>query len=106
MCAEELKNSVESIEAKAEVILKEARNKSSETLLRANEEANKILSSELALDEVKLQCAEIINKAKEEADRKIEEAKKKTSEIKVSANEKVVKIVGRVASNISGAEFP
>ena len=105
MSAEEMTSSVETIEVEAERILEEARNRASEIFLKANEEANKILSSELPMDEVKAECQKIIHKAREEADKKVEEAKKKASEIKTEVGKKVDKITEHIVSNITGAEL-
>ncbi len=105
MSAEEMTSSVETIEVEAERVLEEARNRANEILLKANEEAGKILSSKLPMDEVKAECERIIHKARGEADKKVEEAKKKTSKIKTEVGNKVDKITERIVSNITGAEL-
>ena len=105
MSAKEMTSSVETIEAEAERILEEARNRANEILLKANEEANKILSSELPMDEVKAECQKIIHKAREEADKKVEDSRKKAAEIKTGTGNKVDKITERIVSNITGAEL-
>ena len=105
MSAEEMTSSVETIEVEAERILEEARNRASEILLKANEEASKILSAELPMDEVEAECERIIHKARGEADKKVEEAKKKASEIKTEVGNKVNKITESIVSNITGAEL-
>ncbi len=105
MSTEEMTSSVETIEIEAERILEEARNRANEILLKANEEASKILSSKLPMDEVKTECERIIHKARGEADKKVEEAKKKTSEIKTEVGNKVDKITKHMVSNITGAEL-
>lgn len=105
MSTEEMTSSVETIEVEAERILEEARNRASEILLKANEEANKILSSEPPMNEVKAECERIIHKAREEADKKVEDFRKKASEIRATAGKKVDKITERIVSNITGAEL-
>ncbi len=105
MSTEEMTSNVETIEVEAERILEESRSKANEILLKANEEASKILSSKLPMDEVKAECERIIHKAREEADKKVEEAKKKASEIKPEVGNKVDKITERIVSNITGAEL-
>jgi len=105
MSAEEMTSSVETIEVEAERILEEARNRASEILLKANEEANKILSSELPMDEVKAECQKIIHKAREEADKKVEDSREKASEIKAEVGNKMDKITERIVINITGAEL-
>jgi len=104
MSAKEITSSVETIEVEAEKILEEARSKAKEILLKANEETNKILSSELPMDEVKAECERIIHKARGEADKKVEDSRKKASEIKAEVGNKVDKITERIVSNITGAE--
>ncbi len=105
MSAEEMTSSVETIEVEAEKILEEARSKANGILLKANEEANKILSSELPMDEVDAECQRIIHKAREEADKKIEDSRKKAAEIRTEIGNKVDKITKRIVSNITGAEL-
>jgi len=105
MSTEEMTSSVETIEVEAEKVLEEARNRSNEILLKANEEVSKILSSELTVDEVKTECEEIIRKAREEADRKVEDSKKKASEIRATIGKKADKIAERIVSNITGAKL-
>ncbi len=105
MPAEEMTSSVETIEVEAEKILEEARSKANGILLKANEEANKILSSELPMDEVDAECQRIIHKAREEADKKIEDSRKKAAEIRTEIGNKVDKITKRIVSNITGAEL-
>lgn len=105
MSAEEMTSSVETIEVEAERILEEARNRANEILLKANKAANKILSSELPMDEVKAECQKIIHKAREEADKKVEDSRQKASEIRATVGNKVDKITERIVSNITGAEL-
>ncbi len=105
MSTEEMTSNIETIEIEAERILEEARNRANEILLKANEEANKILSSDLPMDEVKAECQKIIHKAREEADKKIEDSRKEASEIKTGTGKKVDKITERIVSNITGAEL-
>ena len=105
MSAEEVTSSVETIEVEAERMLEEARGKANEILLKANEEASKILSSKLPMDEVKAECQKIIHKAREEADKKVKESRERASEIKTEVGNKVDKITERIVSNITGAEL-
>ena len=105
MSAEEMASSVETIEAEAEKVLEAARGKANEILLKASEEASKILSSKLPVDEVQAECERIIGKAREEADRKVEDSRKKASEIKTEVTSKTDKITRRIVSNITGAEL-
>ena len=105
MSTEEMTSSVETIEAEAERVLEAARGKANQILLRANEEASKILSSKLPMDEVQAECERIIDKAREEADKKVEDSRKKASEIKTEVASRADKITRRIVRNITGAEL-
>lgn len=103
MSSEEVAHSVETIEAEAERVLEVARTRATEIFLKAKEEADKILSSELPMAEVKMECEKTIEKAKEEADRKLEESRTKASEIRANAERKVEQILQRIVRIITGA---
>ncbi|PIP49090.1 MAG: hypothetical protein COX14_01165 [Chloroflexi bacterium CG23_combo_of_CG06-09_8_20_14_all_45_10] len=98
----EVTSSVAAIEVEAEKILSEARAGANGILLKAKEEAKKILSFELPMDEVKTECDKIISKARVEAEAKIADSEKKASEISADADKKVEEIVTRVVSIITG----
>lgn len=99
---EEITNSVEALEAKAEKMLAEAKTRANEILLKAKEEAKKMLSSQLPLDEVKTECNEIVGKAEAEANKKITDSEKKAAEININADKKVKEITGLVVSIVRG----
>jgi vacuolar-type H+-ATPase subunit H len=99
---EEVNSNVETIEVEAEQLLESARSRANEILLKAKEEAKKISSSELPMDEVKAECDGIIRRAREEANKRIEESLLETSELKTRADEKVDKIVKRLVSIVTG----
>ena len=101
---EEVTGSVENIEVEAEKILESARSRANGILLKANEEAKKILSSELPIDEVKTECESIIRKAREEANKKIEASLMESSEVRARADEKVGEIVERIVNIVTGAK--
>ncbi len=105
MSAEEMTSNVETIELEAEKILQEARNRANEILVKANEEVSKILSADLPMAEVKAECQRIIDKAREEADKKVEDSRQKASGIKAKVGNKVDKITERIVNNITGAEL-
>jgi vacuolar-type H+-ATPase subunit H len=100
--AEKITSSVESIEIEAEKLLKEARSKAAKILRKGDEDASKILSAKVSLDEVWVECEQIINKAKKEADKELKESKRKAAGIKASASKKVGGITKRIAGIISG----
>ena len=101
---EEISSSVKTIEAEAERILELAKKRANEILLKAKEESHQILSSELPMEEVNAECRKIIDKAREEADRKIGDSRRKTMEIKTKADNKVEEIAQRMVSIITGAK--
>jgi vacuolar-type H+-ATPase subunit H len=98
----QITKSVEAIEVEAQKILEEARTRANETLLEAKEEAKKILSSQLPLDEVKTECDKIASKARAEADEKIKESEKKAAEIGINADKKVNNITELVVNIVTG----
>ena len=100
---EEVTSNVETIEVEAEKLLESARSRANEILLKAKEEAKKISSSAMPMDEVKKEGEGIINKAREEANKKIEDSLLESSELKTRADEKVDKIVKRIVSIVTGA---
>ena len=99
---EELTNSVEAMEIAAEKMLEEARITANGILIEAKEEANKILSSELPLDEVKTEYDKIVSKARAEADDKIKDAEKTAAEIRINADRKVKEITELVVNIVTG----
>ncbi len=105
MSAKEMSSSVEAIEVEAEKILKEAQSKTNAILLKANDEAGKILSAKLSADEVKKECEQIIKQAREDADKKVKESKTQASKIKTNIEKKSEKITGRIVSDITGADL-
>ncbi len=104
MSAEQITSSIESIENEAEKTLEEARSRANEIVLKAKEEASRILSSEMSVDEVKEECEQILNKAREKANQEVEESKKAASQVRTSAGKKMGKIAERIVNIISGAE--
>jgi cell division septum initiation protein DivIVA len=98
----EITNSVEALEAEAEKILEEARTRANGIFLGAKEEAKKILSSQLPLDEVKTECDNIVSKARAEADKEIKDSEKKAAEIGINADKKVKEITELMVNIVRG----
>jgi len=103
MSAEEISSGVEIIETEAEKILEAARSRANEILVKAREEVAKTLASELPMDEVETECQQIVAKAREEADKRVEESRKKALEIRADASKKVDKIAQRIVNIITEA---
>jgi len=104
MSTGEVFRSVETIEVEAEKILEAAKARATEILLNAKEDASKILSSKLPLDEVKTDCEDIIHTAREEAGKKIEGGAEKASAIRTEVDKNIEGIVKRLADIIIGAD--
>jgi len=100
--AKEITRDVEALEVEAEKILEEARTRANQILLEAREEAKKIVSSQLPLDEIKTECDNIVNKARAEADEKIKDSAKKAVAISVNADKKVNKITELLVNIVTG----
>jgi vacuolar-type H+-ATPase subunit H len=98
----EITTDVEALEAEAEKILTEARNKASEILLKAKEDAKKILSTQLPLTELKTECDKIVSKARAEANEKIKDSEKKAAEISINADKKVKELTKLVVNIVRG----
>jgi vacuolar-type H+-ATPase subunit H len=97
-----ISNSVETLEVEAQKILEEARTRANEIILKSKEEAKKILSSQLPLDEVKTGRDNIVSKARAEADKKIKDSEKEAVEISTNADKKVKKITELVVNIVTG----
>ena len=99
---EKVTSSIESIEGEAEKLLESARNQANEILLKANEESQKILSAEFSMDDVKAECKDIIEKAKEDAASSVKDSKSRAQDIKAAADKKVEEIVQRMLNTVTG----
>ena len=104
MCAEKITSSVENIEIKAEKTLEQARSRASEIILKAKEEAGRILSAEMPMDEVEKEREHILSEARQKANQEVETSKKKASKIRADASKKIEKITGRIVNIVTGAE--
>ena len=100
----DIPSSVEATEVEAEKILEEAKARANRILLKSREEARRIVSSELPVDEVKPQCDRIIHRASMEAEERIADSVRKASELSANAGEKVAEIVDLMVSIITGAK--
>jgi len=99
---QEMHTTIETIEAEAEKIAEEARDRAKQILVAAKAEANRILSSELPMEEIEMERDRIISAAEEEASKQIEQSRKRASELRASANKKVEEAVGLVVNYIRG----
>lgn len=102
---QEITNSVEALEGEAEKVLAQAKASASEILIEAKEEAKKILSSQLPLDQVKTECDKIVSKARAEADRKIKDSEKQAAEISSHADKNTKELTELVVNIVRGKKL-
>jgi len=101
---EEITTDIETIEAEAEKITNSAKSRADEILLKAKEEANQILSRDFPMEEVKTECQNIVRRAREEAERKVEDSTKRAAQIRANADSKIAKIAERMTSILTGVK--
>jgi vacuolar-type H+-ATPase subunit H len=104
MCAEKITSSVENIEVKAEKTLEQARSRASGIILKAKEEASRILSAEMPMDEVKKEREHILSEARQKANQEVETSQKRASKIRADATKKIGKITERIVNIVTGTE--
>jgi F0F1-type ATP synthase membrane subunit b/b' len=100
--AKEIASDVEVLEAEAEKILADARARASEIILEAREEAKKMLSSQLPLDEARAECEKIVSKAKAQADEKVKDSEKQAAEISINADKRLKETTELVVNIVRG----
>lgn len=93
---------LESIEREAERVLDEARVRAREILEQAGKECDKILASELAVDEISAECRKIVEQAEGEAKGIGEKAANEAELIRARAEARVPDVVQRIARTIRG----
>ncbi len=103
MSAQEIKSNVENIEAEAEKIMETARSRANEIVLKARDEAAKILSAALPLGDAEKERQRIIEKAREQANKEIEAARIKANELKGDTS-KMAELTQRIINIVTGAE--
>ena len=101
---EDVTSGVEAIEVEAEKLLEEAKNKANKILIRAQEEAERILSSELSIGDFEAECENIVRKAQEEADKKVADSRIRAAEIRANAGKKLAEIIGSIVAIITGVK--
>lgn len=104
MAMNDISGSVQATEAEAERLLEEAKARANEILVRSREEAKKIVSSELPMDEVEEECRRIVREATAEAEEKTAASVRKASEVRAHAESKAPEIVDRIVTIITGAK--
>jgi len=93
---------LESIEREAERVLDEARARAREIIEQASKERDRILASELAVDEISAECRKIVEQAEGEAKGIVEKATTEAELIRARAEAKVPDVVQRIVRTIRG----
>jgi hypothetical protein len=83
--ASDITGSVQAMEAEATQVIEEAKAKAADILQKARDEAKKMASTQLPLDDVKAESAKIVKDAQQKAGAEMKQAEKLASEIKTSA---------------------
>lgn len=102
MTSDKVPASVASIEKEAENILESARKQAGEIILKAKDEAKDIVSCKPPVEEYKKESADIVNKAKESADKKIRDAEQEYARIIKLAESKVEELSERILNIVTG----
>ena len=100
--ATDISRGVKAMEEEAARILEEAKVKASDILQKAREESRSIANSELPLDDVKAECAKIVDDARKKAESEAKATEKRAAEIKSSASKKVDGYAKLMVSIITG----
>jgi len=80
--ASDITGSVQAMEAEAARVIDEAKAKAGDILQKSREEARKMASEPLPLDDVKAECARIVKDAQQKAEADSQQAEKQASRIK------------------------
>jgi len=100
--ASDITGGVQAMEAEAAQVLEEAKAKASDIVQKARDEARKMASEELPVEDVKSQAATIVNEAKQKAEAGVAEADKKAADIKSAAAAKVDGYADQIVSIVIG----
>ena len=102
MAVEDVGQNLEAIERQAEKVLEEARARHREIVDQARKERDRILASELAVDEIRGECRKVVDLAEQEAEQIVEKAAREAEKIRTKAEGKVEQIVQRMVRAIRG----
>lgn len=100
--ATDVSRGVQAMEEEAARVLDEARAKASDIVQKAREESRSLASSELPLDDVKAECAKIVDDASKKAESDAKKTEKRAADIKSSASKKVVEYAVLMVSIVTG----
>jgi F0F1-type ATP synthase membrane subunit b/b' len=100
--ASDITGGVQAMEAEAARVLDEARAKASDIVQKAREESRKMADTELPLDDVKAECASIVEEAGRKAERDVKEAEQRAADIRSSAGKKTDRYAKMMVSIVTG----
>ncbi len=83
--ASDITGSVQAMEEKATQVIEEARSEAAGILQKAREDARKMSSEELPLDDVKAECARTVKDAEQKAAAELKESEKRAADIQSRA---------------------
>ena len=100
--ASDITGGVQAMEAEAARVLDEAKAKASDIVQKARDESRKMADAELRLDDVKAECASVVEEATRKADRDVKEAEQRAADIKSSAGKKADQYAKMIVSIVIG----
>ena len=100
--ASDITGGVQAMEAEAARVLDEAKAKASDIVQKARDESRKMADAELRLDDVKAECASVVEEATRKADRNVKEAEQQAADIKSSVGKKADQSAKMIVSIVIG----
>ena len=100
--ASDITGGVQAMETEAARVLDEARARASDIVQKARDESRKMANAELPLDNVKAECASIVEEASRKAEHDVKEAEQQAADIKSSAGKKADQYAKTIVSIVIG----
>ena len=102
--ASDITGSVQAMAAAAARVMEEARARAADILQKSREEARRMSSEQLPLDDVKAECATIVKDATQQAAANTKQAEKHAAEIKANAAGKTDEYAKSMVSIVLGEQ--
>jgi len=103
--ASDITGSVEMMEAEAARVMEEARARAAEILAKSRDEARKMASEQLPLDDVKAECARIVQEATKQTAADMKQAEAHAAEIKAKSAGKADEYVKSMVRVVLGEKL-
>lgn len=100
--ASDITGGVQAMETEVARVLDEARARASDIVQKARDESRKMANAELPLDNVKAECASIVEEASRKAEHDVKEAEQQAADIKSSAGKKADQYAKTIVSIVIG----